>query len=54
MNPGQCVSVVNTTCDEFIGKYALTTQTQVQEQKEVNSIQGMAILRVSLYTVPFI
>lgn len=54
MKPGQCVSVVNTTGDTFIGKSAQPTQTLVQEQKETNNIQCMAIPRVSLYMVPLI
>lgn len=54
MKPGQCITVINTTGDEFIGKSAQPTQTQVQEQKETNNIQCTAIPHVSLYMVPLI
>lgn len=54
MKPGQCVSVVNTTGDQFIGKSAQPTYAQVQEQKDTNNIQCMAIPHVRLYMVPFI
>lgn len=54
MKPGHCVSVVNTTGDKFIGKSVQPTQAQVQDQKETNNVQGMAIPHVRLYTVPFI
>lgn len=52
--PGQCVSLVYTTGDEFIGNAAQPTLAQVQKQKKPYNFQRMAIPHVSVYTLPLI